>query len=75
MEDYIYVRYIYDITMILKSNIRKYGGSTYAKIPPAFVEYYNLDKYLERCRQKGIDPECKVEYKDDNKIIITFTKW
>lgn len=61
--------------MLLKSNIKKYGGSTYVKIPPAFVEYYKIDKYLARCKKKGVDPDCKISYTDENKVIVEFPKW
>lgn len=60
--------------MLLKSNIKKYGGSTYVKLPPAFVEYYKLDKHLARCKKKGIELECKVSYTDENKVIVEFPK-
>ena len=44
------------------------------KLPPAFVEYYKLDKHLARCKKKGIELECKVSYTDENKVIVEFPK-
>jgi len=61
--------------MILKSTVRKSGGSIYVKMPPAFVEYYEIDKHLAQCKKKGIELECKISYTDENKVLVELPKW
>ena len=75
MGSYIYVRYIYDITMITNSTVRSFGGSIYVKIPPTFAEYYKLKKLIEYSKKKGTEPECKIEDSDVNKLLVTFQTW
>jgi len=45
------------------------------RIPPALVEYYKLKENIKHSLEKGTDPECKIEDKDNNKVHITFPKW
>lgn len=61
--------------MITNSTVRSFGGSVYVKIPPQYAEYFRLKEHLERAKQKGIEPDCKVEDKAENKLVVTFPKW
>jgi len=61
--------------MILSTTVRSFNGSVYVRIPPALVEYYKLKENIKHSLEKGTDPECKIEDKDNNKVHITFPKW
>jgi len=57
------------------TTFRSFNGSIYVRIPPGYEEYFGLKKQLERNRQTGDEPECKIEDTDENKLLITFPKW
>lgn len=61
--------------MRLKSTIRDYSGSIYARIPPAMVEYFALKDKINYSKAHDIEPECIVEEVNENEIRITFPKW
>lgn len=57
------------------STFRSFNGSIYIRVPPTFSEYFNLKKQIEDAQANGTDPECKIEDKDKNKLLVTFKKW
>lgn len=57
------------------STFRNFNGTIYVRIPATYEEYYSLKDRLEDAKHNGIEPKCKIEDKDENKLIVTFPKW
>ena len=57
------------------STFRDFNGSIYMRIPPGYVDYFKLKKLIERAKQTGDEPECKIEDTSENQLLVTFPKW
>lgn len=56
------------------STFRSFNGTIYVRIPATYEEYYNLKDKIIDAKHNGTEPECKIEDKDENKLLITFVK-
>lgn len=61
--------------MELTTTFRSFNGSIYVRVPPAHVEYNELKEKIVQSNKQGTEPECKIEDKDKNKLLVTFPKW
>ena len=57
------------------TTFRSFNGSLYVRVLPVYVDYYKLKEQLERAKQNGTDPDCKIEDIAKNKLLVTFPMW
>lgn len=57
------------------STFRSFNGSVYVRVPWVYAQHYKLKEKIEQANKDGIKPQCIIEDKDDNKLVVVFPKW